>query len=106
MFYSNQGDNSKRYKVRRSYLPKGIIKNYKVIINVNNCYDQPFDSDIKRLEELSKLKTGQGGDYTTGCSLGYDYIKRHHRLVTVDLSRQRKVMLIRKQFRKYNFWGN
>ena len=61
---------------------------------MNNCYNQPFDSDIKRLEELSNLKTGQGGDYTTGCSLGYDYIERHHRLATVDLSRQRKVMLI------------
>ena len=33
LVYSNQDDNSKRFKTRRYYLPKGIIKNYNVIIN-------------------------------------------------------------------------
>ena len=32
---------------------------------------------------------GQGEDYTTGCFLGYEYIKNHYRLITVDLSRQK-----------------
>ena len=27
--------------------PKGIIKNYNVIINGKNFYDQPIDSSIK-----------------------------------------------------------
>ena len=31
--YANQDNNSKRFKTRRDYLPKGIIDNYKVIIN-------------------------------------------------------------------------
>ena len=30
--YSNQDDNGKRYQARKYYLPKGIIKNYNVII--------------------------------------------------------------------------
>ena len=33
LVYSNQDDNSKRYKAKRYYLPKGIIKNYSVIID-------------------------------------------------------------------------
>ena len=41
--------------------------------------DQPIDSDIKRHQEISKLTTRQGEDYTTGFLLDYDYIK-HHRL--------------------------
>ena len=31
-----------------------------------NFYDQAIDSDIKRYEEIRKLTTGQGKDYTTG----------------------------------------
>ena len=46
LVYSNQDDNPKRYKFWRSYLPKGIIKNYNVIINRKNFYDQPIDTDI------------------------------------------------------------
>ena len=38
-------------------------------------YDQPIDSDIKRLEEIRKLQTGEGEDYTTKCLLDYEYIK-------------------------------
>ena len=46
--------------------------NYKVIINGKNFYDQATDLDIKRYEEITKLTTGQGEDYTTGCLLDYD----------------------------------
>ena len=45
--HSNQVDDSKRFKSQIYYLPKGIIKNYNVIINGKNFYDQPIDSDIK-----------------------------------------------------------
>ena len=34
------------------------------------------DSNIKRYEEIRKLTTGQNQDYTTGCLLDYDYIKK------------------------------
>ena len=54
--------------------PKGIIKNYNVIINGKNFYDQPIDSGIKWYKEIRKLTTGQGEDYTTGCLWDYEYI--------------------------------
>ena len=72
-----------------NYLPKGIIKNYNVIINGENFYDQPIDSDIKRYEEIRKVVTGQVEDYTTGCLLEYEYIKNHYKLIAVDLSRKK-----------------
>ena len=59
LVYSIQDENAKRYKVQRYYLPKGAIKNYNVIINGNNFYDQPIDSDIKRSKEIRNLTTGQ-----------------------------------------------
>ena len=89
LVYSNQDSDSKRFKAKRYYLPKRIIDNYNVIINGKNFYDQAVDSDIKQYEEIGKLTTGQGEDYTTGCLLDYDYIKNHYRLIAVDLSRQK-----------------
>ena len=60
LVYSNEDADSKRFKAKRYYLPKGIIKIYNVIINGKNFYDQAIDSDIKRYEEIRKLTTGQG----------------------------------------------
>ena len=68
-----------------------IIKNYNVIINGKNFYDQPNDSDIRQYEEIRKLTTEQCEDYTTGCLLDYDCIKNHYRLIAVDLSRQKEL---------------
>ena len=62
-----------------------------MIINGKNFYDQPINADIKRYEEITKLTTGQGEDYTTGCLLDYEYIKNHYRLIAIDLSRQKEL---------------
>ena len=62
-----------------------------MFINAKNLYDQPIDSDIKRYEEIRKLTTGQGEDYTTGYLLAYEYVKKHHRLLAVDLSSQKEL---------------
>ena len=39
LVYSNQDDITKRFKTRRHYLPKEIVNNYNVIINVKNVYN-------------------------------------------------------------------
>ena len=79
LVYTNKDNNAKRFNAQKFYLPKDIIKNYNVIINGKNFFDQPIDSDIKRYEEIRKLTTEQSEDYTTGCLLDYDYIKNHYR---------------------------
>ena len=90
---SNHDNNTKTFKAKRYYLPKGIIKNYNVISNRKNFYDQAMYSNIKQYEEIRTLTltTGQGEDCTTGCLLDYDYIKSHYRLIAVDLSRQKEL---------------
>ena len=70
---------------------QGIIKNYQVIINAKNFYDQAVDPDIKQFKEIKKLSREKGEDYTTRCLLDYEYIKIHYRLVEVDLSRQKEL---------------
>ena len=91
LVYLNRENGVNWFKTRRHYLPKGINKSYNVIINGKNLYDQPIDSDIKPYQEIRKLTTGQGEDYTTGYLLNYEYIKNHYRFITVDLSRQKEL---------------
>ena len=91
LVYKNQDDASKRLKTKMYYLPKEIFDNYIVLINRKNFYDQPVGSDVKRYEEIRKLRTGLGEDYTTGFLLDYDYIKSHYRLIAVYLSRQKEL---------------
>ena len=64
LIYLNRDNDLKRFKTRRYYF-SGNIKNCNAIINGKNLYDQPIDTDIKRFEEIRKLATGQGEDYTT-----------------------------------------
>ena len=88
--YINQDVNAKRFNVRKYYSPKSIIENYNITINGKIFYDQPIDSDMKRCKEIRKLIIGQGEDCTTGCLLGYDYIRNHNTLTEADLSRQKE----------------
>ena len=57
--YPNQNNDSKRFLTSKYYLPKGIIKNYNVIISGKDFYNQSIDSDTKRYNEIRKLTTGQ-----------------------------------------------
>ena len=41
---------------------------------MKNFYHQAIDSDVKSYDEIRKLTTGQGEDYTTECLLDYEYI--------------------------------
>ena len=39
--------------------------------------DQPINDLIKQYDQIRKIVTRQGGDYTTGCLLDYQYFKDH-----------------------------
>ena len=74
---------------RKYFLPRGEIKNYNILIDGRNFYDQPINDLIKQYHEVRKVSTGYGDDYTTGCLLDYAYFKDHYRLIAVDLSKQK-----------------
>ena len=59
------------------------------MIDGRNFYDQPINDLIKQYDEVRKVSTGQGDDYTTGCLLDYVYFKDNYRLIAVDLSKQK-----------------
>ena len=62
-------NNTDRATFTRSYLPKVDIKYYNVMINGQNVFDQPVKTDIKISENIRKIATGKGDDFTTGFCL-------------------------------------
>ena len=65
----------------RYFLPRVKIKNYNIDIDGRNFYDQPINNQetndlIKQYDELTKVSTGQGDDYATGCLLDFAYFNK------------------------------
>ena len=48
------------------------------MIDGKNFFHQPIKSYIKTNENIKKITTGQGDDYTSSCSLDYNYFKKQN----------------------------
>ena len=70
------------------YLQTVEIKYYNVMTDGKNFFDQPINSDIRTYENIKKITTGQGYDYTNGCLLDYSYFKDHYKRIAIDLNKQ------------------
>ena len=65
-FIAENGNKEAGIKDNKKYfVPRGEIKNYNVLINVRNFYDQPINDIIKQYDEIGKISAGYGHDYTT-----------------------------------------
>ena len=75
---------------RKYFLPRGGIKNYNLLIDGRNFYDQRINDIIKQYDEVRRVSMMYGDDYTTGCLLDYAYFKENYRLIAVDLSKTKR----------------
>ena len=71
------------------FLPRVDIKDYNILIDGRNFYDQNISDDFKKYKELRKVMTGRGEYYTTGSLLDYDFWKNNYKLVCCNLSKQK-----------------
>ena len=67
------------------------IKDYNVMIDGRNFFNQPVQNDLKIYDDIRKIATGQGDDYRTACSLDFPYFKKYYKLLAIDLSKQQKL---------------
>ena len=70
------------------YLPTLEIKDYNVLINGENFFDELIKNNKVTYENIRKIAAGQGNDYKTGCLLDYSYFKDTYKMIAVDLSKQ------------------
>ena len=64
-----------RTRSKRYNLQNVEIKDYNVFIDGKNFFEQPIKNDKTNYENIRKIATGQGDDYTSGCLLDYAYFK-------------------------------
>ena len=77
--YSNTDGDANRVDAdsfKKYVLPRVKIENNNIEIDGRNFYDQPINDSIKQYDEVRKVSTGQGDDYTTGCLLDFGYFEK------------------------------
>ena len=63
------------------------MKDY-VMIDRQNFFYHPVKNNLRTYENIWKIATGQGDNYTTGCLLDYNYFNKLNKMITIDLSKQ------------------
>ena len=69
------------------FLPSVQIKDYDIMIDGRNLFDQPVKTMSRTNDDLQKLMTGKGYDYKTGSLLDHSYFRGHYKIIGVDLSK-------------------
>ena len=82
------------------------LKDYNVVIDGRNFFDQPINSMTKTYENIRKIAAGQGDDYTTGCLLDYSYFKENYKMIAIDLSKQQALDADPRAIQQINFTAN
>ena len=98
-------NDAQRTSNERYYLPKVEIKDYNIMSDGKNFFDQPIVND-KITYQNKKIATSQGDDYTTGCLLDYAYFKNYYKMMAVDLSKQQALDADPKVVQQINFTAN
>ena len=99
------------------YLPNVEIKDYNIMINEENFFDQPIKNNKATYENIRKNATGQGDDYTKemtdqgddqgdDCLLDYSYIMDTYKMIAVDLSKQQALDVDPRAVQHINFTAN
>ena len=100
-----EGDNN-RTANDSYYLPTVEIKGYNIMINGENFFDQTIKNNKVTYDNIRKIATGQGDDYTTGCLLDYPYFADTYKMIAVDLSKQHTLDADPRAIQQINFTAN
>ena len=99
-------NDTKRTSHSGYYLPNVEIKNYNVMINGENFFDQPVKNNKLTYENIRKIATGQGDDYTTACLLDYPNFKDNYKMIAIDLSKKQTLDADPRAIQQINFTAN
>ena len=105
-FVLSFGNNNGRTNYTRYYLPRVEIKDYNVVIDRRNFFSQPVKNNLITYDNIRKIATGQGNDYTTGCLLEYNFFDSYYKMIAIDLSKLQAVDADPKAIHQINFTAN
>ena len=76
------------------------------MIDGKNFFDQPIKDNMVTYDNIRKVATAQGDDYTTGCLLDYPYLNDTYKMIGVDLSKQKALDADPRTIQQINFTAN
>ena len=76
------------------------------MINGENFFDQPIKNNKITYDNIRKIATGQGDDYTTGSLLDYPYFANTYKMIAVDLSKKQALDADPRAIQQINFTAN
>ena len=74
--------------------PRVEIKDYNVMIDRQNFFDQSVINGLRKYENIPKVTSDQGDDYTIDYLLDYPYFKENYKTIAIDLNNNKHLMLI------------
>ena len=78
------------------------LKDYNVMIDGQNFFDQPVKNDLRTYDDVRKSVGGQRDDYTTGC-LDCPFFKENYQLIAIDFSKQQALDADPKAIKQIHF---
>ena len=99
-------NDAQRTSNKRYHLPNVEIKDYNVMIDGKNFFDQPVKNHKITYENIRKIGPGQGDGYTTGCLLDYAYFRDNYKMIVIDLSKQQALDPDPRAIQQINFTAN
>ena len=76
---------------KQYFLPSVKVKDYNVVIDVRNFFDQLIKSNLRTYDVIRKIAIRQGDYYATVYLIYYPYFKNYYELIATDLSKQQKL---------------
>ena len=99
-------NDDQRTNNKRFYTPNAEIKDYNVMIDGKNFFDQPVRNDKVTYGNIRKIAIGQGDDYTASCLLDYTYFKKYYKMIAINLSKQQALDADPRIIQQINFTAN
>ena len=91
---------------KQYFFPTVKIDDFNAMINGKNFFDQPVKKDKRTYDNIRKIATCQGDDYTMGCLLDYVYFKNYYKMIAIDLRKQQALYADPKAIQQINFTLN
>ena len=76
------------------------------MIDGRNFFNQPVKNNFRIYDNIRKIASVQGDDYTTGCLLNYLYFKNYYKMIEIALRKQQELDADQKVIQQINFTGN
>ena len=92
-----------RQSFSQFYLPRVMVKDFNVIIDKLAFFDLPIKTEEEAYEKI--IDISRNNEYTTGNLLDYDYFKKYHKLIAIDLSKQQVLQENEDLIQQINFIG-